>query len=186
MNFKMADKYPVRRSGVGSHDVREVGLRDLLFYADGSSVLDIGCNRGHVGYEFYRQGATKVHGCDIDAPSINCARQWFTELTIESKFEVVDLTKGPSELNKFFSETKYDIVLFVGVLHKLKRVMPPKALADLVLSLGERSLKYLGWNGYVEDLDFMDDNLTQRAAGLRRIHLSEFAAPGIAAVWKRF
>jgi len=185
MNYKMADKYPVRRSGVGSHDVREIGLRDLLFFAEGSSVLDIGCNRGHVGYEFYRHGATKVHGCDIDAPSINCARQWFTELTIESKFEVVDLTKGPSELNKFFGALSlYDIVLFVGVLHKLKRVMTDGDLKELVLSLGKKTNKYLGWNGYVEDLEMMDKSLEM--LNMRRIHLSEFAAPGIAAVWKRF
>jgi len=175
--------YPVRRSGVGSHDVREVGLRDLLLYAEGSSVLDVGCNRGHVGYEFYRHGATKVHGCDIHAPSIDCARQWFTELTIDSRFEVVDLTRGDVELHKHFGASTYDIVLFVGVLHKLKRAMPVKDLTNLVWSLGERSSKYLGWNGYAEDLEFMDHTL-QRAK-LERIHLSQFAAPGIAAVWKR-
>jgi SAM-dependent methyltransferase len=174
--------YPVRRSGVGSHDVREIGLRDLLLYAEGSSVLDVGCNRGHVGYEFYRNGATKVHGCDVYAPGVDCARQWFTELTIDSKFEVVDLTKGDHELRRFFGSTQYDIVLFVGVLHKLKRVMPVKELTDLVWSLGQRSSKYLGWNGYVEDLSVMD---VLRNAGMKRIHLSEFAAPGVAAVWKR-
>jgi len=179
----MVKGYPVRRSGVGSHDVREIGLRDLLFYAEGSSVLDIGCNRGHVGYEFYRHGATKVHGCDIDAPSVDCARQWFTELTIDSKFEVVDLTKGKLELSKFFGESPYDIVLFVGVLHKLKRAMAEESLKHLVYSLGQRASKYLGWNGYIHDLALMDDQL--RDVGMKRIHFSEFAAPGIAAVWKR-
>lgn len=176
----MARGYPERRSGVGSHDVREIGLRDLLLFARDSSVIDVGCNRGHVGYEFYRHGAQVVHGCDIYAPGVDCARQWFSELTIESKFEVVDLTLGPIELQKVFSRS-YDIVLFIGVLHKLRRVMPEKLLRELIAYLGRNTCKYLGWNGYSEDLKLMDDLLGSE--GLRRMHLSEFASPGISAVW---
>jgi ribosomal protein L11 methylase PrmA len=92
------DREPVRRSGVSWYDNRLVGFSDLLHFARGSSVLDIGCNRGHVAYEFYRSDARLIHGCDIDKESIWNAKIWFSELSeVERKFEVVDLTK-PKEL----------------------------------------------------------------------------------------
>jgi 2-polyprenyl-3-methyl-5-hydroxy-6-metoxy-1,4-benzoquinol methylase len=177
------DKHPVRRSGVGSHDIREIGLRDLLLFAGGASVIDIGCNRGHIGYEFYRHGARLVHGCDIYGPGIQAARQWFAELTVQSKFEVVDLTQGATGLNRAFGGEQYDIVLFVGVLHKLKRMMEAAALSDLATHLGNRALKFVAWNGYTEDLPTMDKAMS--AANLRRMHYSEFARPGVAAIWMR-
>lgn len=181
----MDEKHPVRRSGVGSHDIRFIGLTDLLLFARGASVIDVGCNRGHNAYEFYRDGARLVHGCDIHGPSIQAARHWFAELEYaESKFEVVDLTGGPQALTDAFGTEGYDIVLFIGVQHKLKRTMAQQKLDDLTLYLGQRTLKYLGWMGSgPEDLEPMDKIL--KRSGLRRIHTSEFAKPGIAAVWQR-
>lgn len=177
--------HPVRRSGVASHDIRWIGLNDLFLFARGASVLDVGCNRGHVGYEFARSEARLVHGCDIDAPSMQAARFWFAELPyVESKFEVVDLTKGAAALDKAFGPEGYDIVLFIGVQHKLKRVMKPQQLDDLISDLGTRALTYLGWNGYTEDLEQMDRAL--KKAGLLRIHTSEIPGPGRpAAIWAR-
>lgn len=180
----MDPAHPVRRSGVGSHDIRFIGFTDLLLFARGASVIDVGCNRGHNGYEFYRDGARLVHGCDIDGASIQAARHWFAELSyVESKFEVVDLTKGPKALSEAFGPQGYDIVLFVGVQHKLKRHMKVDQLDELTVDLGKRALKYLGWNGYPEDIFQMD--AAMKTAGLRRIHTSELAHPGIAAIWKR-
>lgn len=177
--------HPVRRSGVGSHDIRWIGLNDLLLFACGASVLDVGCNRGHVGYEFARNEARLVHGCDIDAPSIIAARHWFSELPyVQSKFEVVDLTGGGAALTKAFGPEGYDIVLFIGVQHKLKRMMKPQQLDDLISDLGTRALTYLGWNGYTEDLEQMDRALNK--AGLKRVHTSEIPGPGRpAAIWAR-
>ena len=180
----MMDELHPRRRVMGLHDIRFDGLSDLLLRASGSSVIDIGCNRGHVAYEFAVNGARLVHGCDIDAASIQAARIWFSELPhTMSQFEVVDLTKGVSCLTPF-GPAGYDIVLLIGVYHKLKRVMKHEDLSQLVGDLGRRALTYFGWNGYVEDLVAMDKAL--KAAGLKRVHTSELALPGRpAAIWKR-
>ena len=180
----MMDELHPQRRVVGLHDIRFDGLSDLLLRARGCSVIDIGCNRGHVAYEFAVNGARLVHGCDIDAASMQAARIWFSELPhVRSQFEVVDLEKGPSSLN-VFGPGGYDIVLFIGVVHKLKRAMTRGPLDFLLQELGRRALTYFGWNGYAEDLKLMDENLA--AAGLTRVHTSELALAGRpAAIWKR-
>lgn len=179
----MDEAHPARRV-IGINDLRFDGLSDLLLRAQGCSVIDIGCNKGHVAYEFYIHNARLVHGCDIYAPGIMAARQWFAELgDCESKFEVVDLEK-PGAMAEAFGSEGYDIVLLIGVYHKLVRVMAPQALSDLMRDLGKRSLRYFGWNGYPEHLMPIDIDLG--ATGLKRIHTSEIARPGRpAAIWRR-
>ncbi len=180
----MDEKHPVRRV-VGIHEIRFDGLSDLLLRAHGTSVFDVGCNRGHVGWDFAMNGARLVHGCDLHAPSIQCARMWFSEHPhVESKFEVVDLAKGPVAVRQAFGNQTYDIVLLIGVQHKLKRTMEHKDLNSLLLHLGLMTETYFGWNGYSDDLHQMDHVL--REAGLLRVHTSELALPGRpAAIWKR-
>lgn len=179
----MDEAHPVRRVA-GVHDVRFSGLSDLLLFANGSSVIDIGMNRGHVAYDFYLNRARVVHGCDIDGASVQVARHWFSELPhVQSQFEVVDLEKGPKSLDPFGPEG-YDIVLFIGVYHKLKRVMAPDDLSNLVFHIGTRAIKFLGWNGYAEDVPAMDKALEQ--SKLTRLHTSELELSGrVAAIWKR-
>jgi 2-polyprenyl-3-methyl-5-hydroxy-6-metoxy-1,4-benzoquinol methylase len=178
----MMDELHPQRRVMGLYDIRFDGLSDLILRARGCSVIDIGCNRGHVAYDFAMNGARLVHGCDIDAASIQAARIWFSELPhCRSQFEVVDLAKGPKSLDVFGPEG-YDIVLFIGVVHKIKRVMKADALRDLLFELSRRTITYFGWNGYTEDLQMMDEGLV----GLTRVHTSELAIPGRpAAIWKR-
>lgn len=180
----MDETHPVRRV-VGIHEIRFDGLSDLLLRAHGCTVFDVGCNRGHVGWDFACNGARLVHGCDIHGPSIQCARMWFSEHPhLESKFEVVDLAQGAGAVTAAFGVQRYDIVLFIGVQHKLKRVMEADKLADLIADLGDRAETYFGWNGYAEDLNQMDEALA--TVGLKRVHTSELALPGRpAAIWKR-
>jgi SAM-dependent methyltransferase len=180
----MDEEHPVRRSGIGSHDIRFDGLSDLLLRARGASVIDIACNRGHVAYEFYVNGARIVHGCDIYGPGIMAARHWFAELPhVESKFEIVDLEKGPAALTAAFGRGGYDIVLFLGIYHKLKRSMSKEQLDELVMHLGQQALTYFAWSGYEEDLDAMDAILSKT---MRCIHTSEISMPGRpATIWKR-
>jgi 2-polyprenyl-3-methyl-5-hydroxy-6-metoxy-1,4-benzoquinol methylase len=179
----MDETHPVRRV-MGIHEIRFDGLSDLLLRAHGCSVFDVGCNRGHVGWDFAMNGASVVHGCDIDGPSIQCARMWFSEHPhVVSKFEVVDLTKGPTAVAAAFGDQDYDIVLLIGVQHKLKRIMAAADLSSLISHLGDRALTYFGWNGYAEDLAQMDEALRGK---LVRVHTSELALPGRpAAIWKR-
>jgi 2-polyprenyl-3-methyl-5-hydroxy-6-metoxy-1,4-benzoquinol methylase len=180
----MDETHPVRRVH-GIHEIRFDGLSDLLLRAHGCSVFDVGCNRGHVAWDFAVNGARLVHGCDIHGPSIQCARLWFSEHPhVESKFEVVNLEGGPDAVFRAFGDTDYDIVLFIGVQHKLKREMKADDLINLIKYLGRRARTYFGWNGYAEDLRQMDVAL--HGANLDRVHTSELALPGRpAAIWKR-
>jgi ABC-type Na+ efflux pump permease subunit len=96
----------------------------------------------------------------------------------------IDLTGGPDAVTAAFGAQRYDVVLLIGVQHKLKRAMPADKLSDLIKHLGDRALTYFGWNGYLEDMTQMDQALTK--AGLKRVHTSELRLEGRpAAIWKR-
>jgi SAM-dependent methyltransferase len=180
----MNEMRPTRRV-IGLHSLRWDGLTDLILRARGASVFDVGCNRGHISFDFEAHGARLCHGCDTYAAGIAAARHYFAEIPdIENKFEVVDLTGGPAAVTAAFGDMKYDIVLFIGVQHKLRRIMKPEALEALIAHLGDRTLTYLGWNGYSEHVSQMDEAL--KRVGLQRVHTSELAIPGrLAAIWRR-
>lgn len=159
------------------------GLVGLLDYASGASVLDVGCHRGLIGYEFANKGATLVHGCDINSTTIATARSLFADVEgCESQFEVVDLSKGPSSLAPF-GDIHYDIVLMLGVYHKLKRVMTGNALAELMRDLGLRTRGYFAWNGYAEEHPQIDRVFAP--LGFECIHDSSHASSQPTAIWQR-
>jgi len=180
----MDEEHPVRRVK-GIHEIRFDGLSDLMLRAHGCSVLDVGCNRGHVLWDFAINGARLTHGCDVDGASMHCARMWFSEHpNLASQFEVVDLRDGVDGMTAAFGDQRYDIVLLLAVLHKLRRIMQPQPLVDLIKHLGGRAQTYFGWTGYPEELDDMDRTLG--AAGLQRVHTSALMYPDRpAAIWKR-
>lgn len=182
----MDDKNPIRRVVKGLHDVRWDGLSDLLLRARNRSVLDVGCNRAHTLYDFALNGAKLVHGCDIYGPGMAAAQHWFAEVRdCQSKFEAVDLSKGAGALDQAFGNMRYDIVLMLGVLHKLKREMTPEAVSGLMQNLGRRAIEYFGWSGYPEEIPQLDFDMG--AVGLKRIHTSEIGGIGHpAAIWRRF
>jgi 2-polyprenyl-3-methyl-5-hydroxy-6-metoxy-1,4-benzoquinol methylase len=176
--------HPVRRV-VAKHEIRFEGFSDLLLYAHGVSVFDIGCNRGHVGWDFAINGAAIVHGCDIDRASIQCARMWFSEHpNVDSKFEVVNLEKGPDAVTAAFGNQTYDIVLLLGVTHKLKRAMSVALLGQLVVHVMTRAKKFFVWTGYKDDVQFIEQHA--QSAGLKRAAYSEIALPDRPAIiWRR-
>lgn len=184
-------QYRVQRRVAGFHDQRMDGMSDLLLRARGCSVFDIGCNRGLVGLQFAENGAAAVHGCDIYERGIETARELFADLrACESRFEVVDLTRG-SEALRVFGGRRYDITLCLATYHKLKRLMAAPALAELVRCWGEWTDGYFGWRG---TSDKADENDAEMAAldrdlgevGLARIQTSYISGElGVAAIWAR-
>lgn len=180
----MDESNPQRRV-VHKYDIRFDGLSDLMLRARGRSVLDVGCNRAHTLYDFALNGAALVHGCDIYGPGMAAARQWFSEVAdCEHEFAALDLSKGARELNTAFGNRRYDIVLMLGVYHKLRREMTPDLLSGLMRNLGLRTTSYFGWSGYPEELAIIDLDMHQ--CGLQRIATSEIAGPGRpAAIWQR-
>lgn len=183
--------YEVQRRVAGEFNYRLDGLTDLLTRARGSSVFDIGCNRGMAGYDFALNGARKVHGCDIYEQGILTAREAFADLrACESQFEVVDLTRGPPSLKRF-AGNDYDIILCLATYHKLKRVMEKPELTDLMRYFGRLTKGYFGWRA---TSDKPDENDAEIAAldrdlgseGLARIHTSYISSElGVAAIWAR-
>jgi 2-polyprenyl-3-methyl-5-hydroxy-6-metoxy-1,4-benzoquinol methylase len=134
-----------RRSITGTHEDRLSGLRDLLHCARGMTVLDIAMNHGLIGFELARFGAALVHGCDIHAPCVNAAREIFAEIATPSRFEIVDLTTGAVALQSAFANDYrqyYDIVLFLGIYHKLKEQTSMSIIADLIRHLMNRTARY--------------------------------------------
>lgn len=130
----------------GAHEDRLSGLRDLLCYARGASVLDIGINHGLIALELARHGAAIVHGCDIHRQGVNTAREIFTEITVPSRFEIIDLVAGPAALEAAFSSDyrpRYDIVLFLGVYHQLKEQTSDRVIEELIHHLVNRTEQFL-------------------------------------------
>lgn len=181
----------LHRRVAGFHDIRLDGLTDLLLRAPGASVMDVGCNRGLVGFEFFGNGASLVHGCDNYEDGIITARHLFCDLrNCESQFEVVDLSQGPTSLAPF-NQRRYDIVVMLATYHKLARIMQPPNLHALCVELGYRTQKYFGWRATSEKAEANENEMRALdkvlgLAGLRRIHTSYISKElGVAAIWER-
>lgn len=181
----------MQRRVAGFHDIRMDGMTDLVMRAKGASVFDVGCNRGLVGFEFANNGATVVHGCDLYSEGIDTARHLFADFRhIKSRFEVVDLTKGPDAL-KVFERDEYDIILLLATYHKLKRVMAKDRLSDLMKHFGRSTKHYFAWRATSdkpheneEELDALDRDLG--STGLQRVQTSYISQSlGVAAIWGR-
>lgn len=184
-------RYRVQRRVAGYHDIRMDGISDLVLRARGASVFDIGCNRGLVGFEFAINGAKVVHGCDIYEDGIGTAREMFADLRfVESRFEVVDLSPGKSALQPFGGR-QYDMTLCLATYHKLKRIMDPKALSELMQAFGHWTKGYFAWRGTSDKPDENEQEIKALdrdlgAVGLRRIHTSYISTElGVAAIWAR-
>lgn len=187
----MIDGKKIMRRVAGYHDIRLDGMADLVSRARGASVMDIGCNRGMVGFEMAANGAQIVHGCDHYEDGIKTAREVFADMrAVQSLFAVVDLTKGPRVLKPLF-RPNYDIVMMLATYHKLKRIMPAKDLTELMLYLGSISAQYFAWRGTSdkpaeneEEIANLDRDLGRE--GLARIHTSYISEElGVAAIWAR-
>lgn len=183
--------YKVQRRVAGYHDVRMDGMSDLVLRARGKSVFDIGCNRGMVGFEFATNGAAVVHGCDIYETGIQTAREVFADLrSVESRFEVVDLTKGPAAL-QIFGGLRYDMTICLATYHKLKRIMKPADLSALMQHFAKMTKAYFAWRGTSDKADENDEEIANldrdlAAVGFTRIHTSYISAElGVAAIWAR-
>lgn len=180
-------KAPLMRRVQGYHDLRLDGIGDLVSRARDATVFDIGCNRGLAGFEFAQNGAKRVYGCDVYEDGIIACRHLFCDLrSVRHRFEVVDLTGGAAAMKKAFgseSEMNHDITLMLATFHKLKRIMKPNDLTELVKYFGARTAKYLGWRGYPDEMPVLDRDL--EGVGLRRIHTSYISDIQPAAIWAR-
>lgn len=186
----VAEEAKLMRRVAGYHDIRMDGVSDLVLRARGSRVMDIGCNRGLVGFEFANNGATAVHGCDNYEEGIQTARQLFCDLrSVESRFECLDLTK-PGALD-VFAGCQYDIIVMLATYHKIKRVMDPNILSLLMQDIARRTLKFFAWRATSDkpnenEAEMLQLDRDMNVQGLKRIHTSYISETlGVAAIWAR-
>jgi hypothetical protein len=184
----MGAKYSVQRRVRGYHDIRMDGISDLVLRSRGPSVFDIGCNRGagrlRVRRQRGHQGPRLRHlrAGHQDGPGV------FADLrSVESRFEVCDLTRGPAALKRFEGQS-YDITLCLATYHKLKRVMPPADLSELMQHFG-RWTRATSPGAAPRTSRRENDRRSRRWTRTwrgrpRRIHTSYISAElGVAAIW---
>jgi len=187
----MSENYRLMRRVAGYHDLRMDGMTDLVMRAKEASVFDIGCNRGLVGFEFYQNGARKVHGCDNFEEGIKVAREVFMDLrAVDSRFEVVDLRGGQNAVDVAFGQQQYDITLMLATYHKLKRVMKADQLSALMKYFGGRTRRYFAWRGTSdkpaeneEEMKAIDQDF--KPLGFSRVQTSTLSDLGLAAIWAK-
>jgi SAM-dependent methyltransferase len=88
-----------------------MGLDKLLAEVPGKTVLDVGCAEGLLSIEFARAGALAVHGVEIRADHVATGRKLVGDLPV---------TLEVQNVNEWGPRRKYDIVVALAILHKLK------------------------------------------------------------------
>jgi SAM-dependent methyltransferase len=164
----------IQRRAINYSAFRMDGLCDLLPRMPGSSVFDIGCNRGGICDDCVFYGARVVHGCDVFKDGIFTANQRFADnRSVEARFEVVDLTGGPGAVKKAFGEhyrKEYDFMLMFAVYHKLRRIMQLNDLLYLVDHFAHHTGKFFVWRGSEEEKVEFEPVLLKR--GFKLVHWS--------------
>ena len=118
------------------------GLEYLLDRCRDCSVLDVASCEGLISYEFVRCGASLVHGLEKDRDGIMFSRRLFRDVPVASRFEVSNLAVPRSQFQQMYGDIllpKYDIVLFLGIFHHLKKQMAAEDLTDMVEEFLERT-----------------------------------------------
>jgi len=102
---------------------RFVGLEPICnpTICSGASLLDLGCAEGLIAKEFYKNGASVIHGFDIQQISVDGASKVFKEIPANSAFRQADLSDWASfaNNNQDILLKNYDIVLFLGIYHQI-------------------------------------------------------------------
>lgn len=103
------------RKNLGDRTIQQqmIGLDTLLRGVRGKTVLDIGCAEGLISLAMLDHGALLVHGVDIVLRQIHVARLIAAERPVGTCGFIV------ADVNTFVPEHSYDIVLMLGILHKL-------------------------------------------------------------------
>lgn len=99
------------RLGDRTLDQQLKGLDGLFAGCKGKSVLDVGCAEGLISIELAKRGALAVHGVEIVRGHLEVANKLRGALPVT--FEAADV-------NVWRPKRKYDIVIALALLHKLR------------------------------------------------------------------
>jgi SAM-dependent methyltransferase len=121
------------------------GLTPLLLALRGTSVLDVGCAEGLIAMEMRAAGAAHVDGVEIVPGHVMVARM------LAKKRGLDGITFTHDDANTFTPQRRYDIVLMLAVLHKLKN---PTAACLRFAAVAENTVVVRlppGSNGVIRD-----------------------------------
>lgn len=99
-----------------------LGLDALFAACPGKTVLDIGCAEGLISTELARRGALAVHGVEVVAEHVKVGRKLVGDLPV---------TIENADANVWQPRRKYDIVITLALLHKLRN---PSAAAERLVA----------------------------------------------------
>lgn len=115
------------RAGDRTLDSQLLGLDRLMAEVPGKTVLDVGCAEGLLSIEVARRGALAVHGVEVRADHVAVGRKLVGDLPV---------TLEAQDANEWCPRRKYDVVMALAILHKLKHPSHAAALlADYCLDL---------------------------------------------------
>lgn len=123
---------PGVQEGDRSLHVQMLGVAELLPEARGKSVLDLGCAEGLISMEFAAAGASPVYGCDCNHRLLPTANQLKHSRGLDVQFERVNLNDPIFAGSDIGPCKRYDIVLALAILHKLRQ---PQAAAEWAAGL---------------------------------------------------
>jgi glycosyltransferase involved in cell wall biosynthesis len=162
------------------------GLAPLLERARGASFIDFGSAEGFVAREFLRHGAALVHGFELDAFRVACARAICAEFDEHATFRTANLSDpaGFRAAHADLLRERYDGVLYLGIHHHIDAVARADMLRD-VIALAERWFA-LRTSHALAEADGVFDALER--AGFVRIEVApshEAAHLGELTLWER-
>lgn len=140
----------IRPRGDRTLEEQMLGLETALAETGGKTVLDLGCAEGLIGREFARAGAADVLGIELLESHLEIARQACADFS-QMRFLCVHLGGWIEEHPE---PEKFDIVLVLGIIHKLIDPEVPlrwaaRSCRDLLLFRGPGSWRLKSWNGLI-------------------------------------
>ena len=105
----------IRPQGDRTLTEQAMGLAPALTEATGRTVLDLGCAEGLISREFAAAGAADVHGIELLATHLAVARQVCKDQP-RVRFTCAHLADW---IGSHPAPEQYDIVLALGIIHKL-------------------------------------------------------------------
>lgn len=115
----------IRPEGDRTIEEQMLGLAPALAEAKGKTVLDLGCAEGAIAREFAQAGAARVLGIELLAPHLAVARAWCRKYP-QVRFICAHLGDYIAAQE---SIRQYDIVLALGIIHKLRDPAVPLRFA---------------------------------------------------------
>jgi len=119
---------------IGTALERLTGLSPLIKESKNKSVLDIGCADCLVAYEFVKAGANYICGIDVNKNEVDFAKKLLTKTSVAFNVTCANILETYQKIN-----TKFDIVLYLGMHHHFKKIKERKAL---VVHLSKICKKY--------------------------------------------